>query len=306
MQSINLSGISLEQIKLFMLAVETESITKAGSQLFLTQPSASKKIAAFENAIGVELFTRSQSKIIPTAAAKRLYDRLYTAYPEFESAFQEALSVQSSGIKSLRVGVHDPVAVRNLIPAVYKFRSTHQMVQIRLETFDMAELRNKLLTGELDVIITMMFELSMFPGNFAARNFSLGNSTIYMSEQHRLAKKENVTIEDLDNERFIIHSPSVVPYHAKMVSDICAEHGIQMKIGRIVDHPISFLPSLLLNEGVLIACHSYRVAASDGVVSFPIEGTVSGHSLIWNENTATDMLHDFVRIVAELADETGE
>jgi DNA-binding transcriptional LysR family regulator len=75
----------LQQLRGFCYAARTKNISKAASQMGLSQPSVSLQIKALERELGVELFQRRGPRIDLTHDGQRLFE---LAYPLLESIDQ--------------------------------------------------------------------------------------------------------------------------------------------------------------------------------------------------------------------------
>ncbi|MFP3836014.1 LysR family transcriptional regulator, partial [Chryseobacterium sp. SIMBA_028] len=56
----------------FLTVLRHGSLSAAARELGLTQPTVGRHIDALEQAVGTQLFTRSQSGLLPTEAARAL------------------------------------------------------------------------------------------------------------------------------------------------------------------------------------------------------------------------------------------
>jgi len=67
--------MELQQLKYFVTCIEKKSLTKAAEALFTSQPHVSQVIRSLEHELGVTLFHRTGSGIVPTDDGERI--RLY-------------------------------------------------------------------------------------------------------------------------------------------------------------------------------------------------------------------------------------
>jgi DNA-binding transcriptional LysR family regulator len=71
----------LQQLALFVRTVETGSFSKAAREFGLTQPSASRAVAALEERLGVKLIARTTRELSATDAGEALFARARVALP---------------------------------------------------------------------------------------------------------------------------------------------------------------------------------------------------------------------------------
>ncbi len=56
-------NMELRLLRYFLTVAKEQSFTKAAEQLYITQPTLSRQMAAFEEKLGVTLFIRSGKKV---------------------------------------------------------------------------------------------------------------------------------------------------------------------------------------------------------------------------------------------------
>src|SRR6516165_7131085 len=76
----------LQQLALFVRTVETGSFSRAAREFGLTQPSASRAVAALEERLGVKLIARTTRQISATDAGEALLARALEAPAAVEDA----------------------------------------------------------------------------------------------------------------------------------------------------------------------------------------------------------------------------
>jgi DNA-binding transcriptional LysR family regulator len=122
-------------LKLFVRLAHTGSFSQAGKDLKLSQPSASRLIAAFEREVGAQLFERSTRAVRLTDAGADYLAGIEPALAEIEEAGQ-ALRGKSALRGALRIGVSASVAIREVIPRLPAFMARHPALRIDLAVDD--------------------------------------------------------------------------------------------------------------------------------------------------------------------------
>ena len=82
-------------LKLFIRVVETGSFSKASADLGITQPTATKHVAALEQRLGARLFHRSTRGVTPTEVGSAYYDKCKAIASQLEEADNLAALMQS-------------------------------------------------------------------------------------------------------------------------------------------------------------------------------------------------------------------
>jgi DNA-binding transcriptional LysR family regulator len=138
------------------LGVLTEgSLSGAARALGITQPTAGRHIAALESALGIVLFTRSQTGLLPTEAALSL--RAHAHSMESAAAALERAAGGQAGrgaVKGVvRVTCSDVIGVEVLPPLVVRLRELHPELRIELVLTDRVQ---DLLQREADIAVRMV------------------------------------------------------------------------------------------------------------------------------------------------------
>jgi len=125
----------LQGMQLFIRVVETGSFSKASTDLGITQPTATKHVAALEQRLGARLFHRSTRGVTPTEIGSLYYDKCLAIARELEEADNIAALQQSRVRGQLRISTSVAFGRRVLVPLVIGFMREHPALQIDL-SFD--------------------------------------------------------------------------------------------------------------------------------------------------------------------------
>jgi DNA-binding transcriptional LysR family regulator len=122
-------------LKLFVRLAHSGSFSKAGKDVGLSQPSASRLIASFEKEIGARLFERSTRAVSLTDAGADYLARIEPALAMLEEA---GLAARGKGALSgnLRIGVSPSVAYREIVPRLPAFLAKHPALKVDLAADD--------------------------------------------------------------------------------------------------------------------------------------------------------------------------
>ncbi len=127
---------TLAGLRLFIRVVETGSFSKASADLGLTQPTATKHVAALESRLGARLFHRSTRGVTPTELGAAYYDKAKAIVRELEDADNLAALMQSRVQGTLRINSSVAFGRRVLTPLVLRFMQQHPGLQIDLSFED--------------------------------------------------------------------------------------------------------------------------------------------------------------------------
>jgi DNA-binding transcriptional LysR family regulator len=122
-------------LMLFIRVVETGSFSRASADLGITQPTATKHVAALEARIGARLFHRSTRGVTPTEVGAAYYDQCKVIARALEDADNLAALMQSRVQGTLRINTSVAFGRRVMTPLVLRFMRQHAGLQIDL-SFD--------------------------------------------------------------------------------------------------------------------------------------------------------------------------
>ena len=89
-----LGSIDLDKIPVFLSVAKHLSFSEASYELYTTQSSISKAIAALEFSLGFPLFIRKNRKITLTPAGNFLYKELSKAMQDIDQIILDARKIQ--------------------------------------------------------------------------------------------------------------------------------------------------------------------------------------------------------------------
>lgn len=125
----------LEGMLLFIRVVETGSFSKASNDLGITQPTATKQVAALEQRLGARLLHRSTRGVTPTEIGALYYEKCLAIAREVEAADNLAGLQQSHVRGQLRISTSVAFGRRVMVPLVIEFMRAHPGLNVDL-SFD--------------------------------------------------------------------------------------------------------------------------------------------------------------------------
>lgn len=122
-------------VQLFIRVVETGSFSRAAADMGITQPTATKAVAAMEARLGARLLHRSTRGVTPTEVGQLYYDKCKLIAREIEEADNLATLLQGGVGGTLRISTSVAFGRRVLTPLVLRYMRDHPQLQVEL-SFD--------------------------------------------------------------------------------------------------------------------------------------------------------------------------
>jgi DNA-binding transcriptional LysR family regulator len=123
-------------IQVFIRVVETCSFSKAATELGITQPTATKAIAATEERLGVRLLHRSTRGVTPTEVGAQYYERCKSIERAIDEAENQASQVHRGAGGLLRISTSVAFGRRVLVPLTLGYMQAHPHVHIDISFED--------------------------------------------------------------------------------------------------------------------------------------------------------------------------
>ena len=188
-----------------LLAVKaTGNFTRAAEQLSLTQPAVSQHVRALEQELGVRIFDRVNNAVKLTHEGE-----IVVKYAKRMMALQEnmkgELTNEKLQIASLTVGITHTAESNAIAEALARYVQRHENVTVKVITGAADKLCGMLKNYEIDLAI---IDGKKPDPSLNYLMLDTDNLVLITSPDHRLAKKNSVTISDLKKERLILRLPT--------------------------------------------------------------------------------------------------
>lgn len=244
--------MTLNQIRYFLTLAECLSFTQAARKLYLSQPTLSKQIAALEKELGYALFVRNQHSVQLTSQGSLLQKNLKLPMQCIDSALEEAEKL-SRGKQQLKVGILTGQIVpddfsNKLLNLVDRF----EKLDVIVERQSFSALREGLLTGIYDLILTLQFDVDDEP-EIEYQPIHEGSGVVaVMHRDHPTVRKDVWSIQDFRDEYFVVISPEESPNAYKFVDYLCKDSGFTPKIRKLALSLEELALSVELGLGIAI------------------------------------------------------
>ena len=191
-----------KKIDYFITAVEEGSFSAAARKLILSQSTLSQQIAILEEDLGVMLFDRSGYRPVLTRAGRTFYEGCLKIRNQCTS-LKEA--VRKTDERIIRIGFTGTSENKEIMGLIRKFKQTHPLVSFTFQEGSFNRCVEKLIAREVDLTFGIDAELEHY-SQIASYPLFDCPSCIICSFDHPLALKEQVAMEDLAGEEFILLS----------------------------------------------------------------------------------------------------
>jgi DNA-binding transcriptional LysR family regulator len=192
--------MSLRQFEYALAVAEEGSVTAAAERLHVAQPSMSQQIRTLERELGVQLFARTPSGLVPTVAGRAFLREAEVAVSAARRARATARAGADDLVGELVVAAQMGFGTRQLPGALSALRRRFPRVEVTVfEEPSSAELDRLCRRGVLDLALMAKCERS--PAD--AHHLGDEEFVVVLGTGHRLLAADRVELRELDGEPWV-------------------------------------------------------------------------------------------------------
>lgn len=249
--------MELRELKYFLAVAREQSISKAASSLFVTQPNLSRQMQNLEKEVGQRLFIRGTRKITLTEAGRFLYKRaeeIIELYNKTETELNKPITdirgdIYIGGCESYVMGL--------IAKAAHEVQKDYPNVKFHLFSGDMVAVSEKLDKGLID------FGIFIEPADLSKYDYLRLPLTdtwgVLMRKDSPLAGKKYITPEDLRDEPLIRSKHSL---GKSIISDWFKKSADELNI--VATYNLLYNASILVEEGIGYAVGLDKIINTSG------------------------------------------
>lgn len=196
-----LPPFDLESLKVFLAAIEEQSIVAAARRTHIVASAASKRISNLEQSAGTPLLYRHSRGVQPTPAGEALYHHARRLIEHLQQISDE-LSEYAEGVRGhARVYVNFTAMVQYLPQDLYSFLKGNPQIRLDLVERTSDQVLQAVSAGMADIGIC-----SATPDpelGFDVLTYGIDQLVLVTQPGHRLAKRRRVRFEEVLDEDII-------------------------------------------------------------------------------------------------------
>ena len=201
--------MNLRSLEYFIEVAKKGSFSKAAKNLFVTQPTLSRHVADLEKELKTQLFIRESKRVVLTDAGKicfqeaqkiiGLANNMVSKVNDLES--KKKLQLNIGYLKSIQSAINNPII---------DFCNKYNDININMIGCHSSKMNPLFKYGEIDIMITVKEALRTMH-NIEIIKILKNELLIMVSENHPLATKKAIKINELKDEGFIMLDQHVSP-----------------------------------------------------------------------------------------------
>lgn len=293
------------QIQYFLEVAKCESFSKAAENLYVSHQVLSNQLKALEKELGLTLIDRSNKRNICLTDAGKVMFEAWTQIREiYSKAFHQAVRLQDSAGKSLVIGIQDMRFVRSyVVPIIRNLQNSPENFSLEYRLGSPTEMFEMLDTGQVDMLIMISSDVSrMTKYHSAVLCEDALHLVAAMSKKHPLAKRKNLSFEDLTNETILMIGESYSGEAAKRFQQDLETFNAKPK--KIINYngPRAINLAVEMNSGVALLFDELLEEAREEIKTFPMNlpnAMGTDMLLVWKDPRFEKMAERIIRVHKE-------
>ncbi|MFA0810651.1 LysR family transcriptional regulator [Microbulbifer epialgicus] len=268
--------MEIQWLKAFLAIAERGSVSEGATQLHLTQPAVSKRLAALEQQLGAALFNRIGRRLQLTDAGRVLLPRARHILNEISDTERELRALSNSVSGSLRIATSHHVGLHHLPPVLREFSNRYPEVALDIDFLDSEQAYEALMAAKYELAVVTL-ALKEYP-HLNAQVIWPDPCVVVAAPEHPLTKIPTLELADLADYPAIL--PDLNTYTGRLIKREFDAQGLKLsaklatnfletiKMMACVGLGWSVLPHTLVDESLaILPVKKLQVLRNLGVIS---------------------------------------
>lgn len=269
--------IDLRQMELFVAVAEELHFGRAAARSGMSQPPFSQQIRQLERELGVALLHRTSRHVALTPGGSALLVEARDLIARRDRIVDMVRRTASGDTGTLRIGFAASSAVGVLPIIVRQVRHALPDVILRIDDRDGIDIASAIRTGALDAAIVR--------GPFRAPDVTVeplcrDGLVAVLSASHPLAGHDELAIDDLAHDHFILFPRNGAPELYDTIIGLCAHAGFSPAVVQEAGAWLSVVGLVEGGLGITIAPAMAARACPQGVATIPLTDTFASTELL--------------------------
>ncbi|MBI2725814.1 MAG: LysR family transcriptional regulator [Polaromonas sp.] len=298
-----MSRIDLRHIECFIAVAEELSFVKGADRLHTTQPPVTRMIQQLEEYLGAELIRRTTRSVALTVVGEVFLKEAYLAASQFGNSIERARQAAVGLTQELVVGYEASSAMDMLPRAMKQFKEEFPGVSLRLVEMVTDEQASALKNSKIDLgfVVPPIYDTALRATPILSEPL-----VVCMSEGHRLAGRNPISLAELTSEAFVLSPRSKRCGLYDQVIRVCNSAGFNPAVAQETGEMQIMLGFVAEGVGItLLPAHVTKLVAQ-GVVFRPLlEASAAGELASAHRATeSSTVIERFTQLIRECTNYT--
>jgi DNA-binding transcriptional LysR family regulator len=193
--------MEMHQVRYFLTVAEELNFSRAARRCDVSQPSLSRAIKSLEAELGGDLFRREGKNTHLSELGQMVRPHLEMVCSATADAKRVSRDLMQLKTVPLKLGIMSTIAPDEIVDLIAALKAQHTGLELRLCDASAAELRDRLLAGDLEVAIYAL------PGEQRDETHMLPlfseQMVIAVNRSHRLSNAGGFPVSEMNGENYI-------------------------------------------------------------------------------------------------------
>jgi len=260
--------MDLKLLKCFTAVADELHFGRAAQQLDILPSALGRNIRLLEEELGIRLFSRTTRNVTLTRSGHILLGEARPLLASVDDVLERVRTSATGKDRVFRIGAIDSAATGFIPQLIHDFHEIKGDFELILVEDKTAKLLPKLLSGALDIAFVRPPTQQKAGIHF---EFLLNERTVVaLPVDSPLAKKEQLTIHDLDQVPLILPSPRNRPHSYNLTNSLFLQAGLTPNIVQQAEEKQTIVNLVGAKVGIAIIPRWNSKIAVEGVVFRPL------------------------------------
>lgn len=193
--------MNLRDLHYLIAVADLRSFVQAAERCFISQPTLSTQIKKLEDELGIQVFERTNKKVLPTELGERIIASARRILKEQENIKEMAATAQDPLAGNLRLGAFPTLATYlfpQLVPLIKRELPRIRLILVEEKT---EQLLQQLRSGQMDCALLAM---PIYEDFLESRALFDDEFLLAVADSHPLATRSQIQAEDLPGEHLLL------------------------------------------------------------------------------------------------------
>ena len=219
-----MTDIKLKDLRYLVAVADCRHFGHAAERCFVSQPTLSAQLKKLEDYLGIQLIERQPNNVSLTEAGEQIVARARRILEASDEVVTLARSHRDPLAGRLRVALLPTIGPYLLPRVAQPLRKSMPRLQLQLYEYQTGPMLEKLQAGDLDVGI---LALPVNMEGLDARELYVEPFILAVPDQHKLARRDTVRIDDLKGETLLLLEDGHCLRDQAL--EVCSRIGVQEK-----------------------------------------------------------------------------
>jgi DNA-binding transcriptional LysR family regulator len=206
--------MDIKQLNYFIAIIDNHfNLSQAAKQLYITQPALSLVIKEYENAQNLNIFIRHKNRIVGlTPKGEVLYHHAKKILAEHDKMLTNLHNEQGEVQQKFTIGIPPYINIATFGKIIPRFIKKYPNIEMNIIEKGALTIKNHLLEKKVD-FAALLYPEEISPNLIDSYTIQESELVVYVSKNHKWAKKESLTWKDLNHEKMVTFDDSFMIPH---------------------------------------------------------------------------------------------